>query len=136
MATRRSNAHGQWSERHRKTLIGGKHVFVGSADWARTSLVGNFRDDCQPTYQVPAAMLPSIKAAWLDLGPEILAAWKTAGRRPWGWWVCQSKEPRDLRLCEPVQLHLMGEIDEQEFSLPSVQRDVANYHPRENAASM
>jgi hypothetical protein len=107
MAIRKSVYHGNWSEGHRRTLLGGKHIFTEGEDWARRG-VANRLDDCKPTYTVPASVRATIEAAWRDLGPAILANWQTPDCRPWAWWLFDSPEPRNADESQSDQLRRMG----------------------------
>lgn len=130
MVMRKSGSPGNWTDGHRRVLLGGRHVFRPRRDWALGG-VSSRLDSLEPTYTVPSSILPSIRQAWADMRHEIMADWNIPGRKPWAWWILVSPEPRDLAVSEPGQLHRLGEISDAEFAAEDVQLDHLNYHLRE-----
>lgn len=90
------------------------------------ALVVGWRDPLEypfiPDYQLGYRTLKELKEAWeLHRDNPRICQWLNPddfeyrpGRRPYAWWRFESKEPRDYRISQEVQLEQLGELTERE----------------------
>jgi hypothetical protein len=125
MVAKRTGVTGCWTDGHRRVLCSGRHTWPRRGDWALVG-VSTFRDG-RPDYDVPPAILASMRQAWSELGELIMRDWSDTTRKPFAFWIFDSPEKRDLAMHEAEQLYQLGLLSDDVYSDHYLQMSIESY---------
>jgi hypothetical protein len=82
--------------------------FSGENNWDGAEVAETLDD-------VPEELRDDLIAMWESCREELLAFDRYVGSRPFAWWLCESRQPRDREIPERVQLERMGALTPEEL---------------------